>query len=387
MLPEKRPATLPVNHFAEEPHRNTLYAYAPANEETAPSGKYQTELIVLRVYVPDKGQNVLGGVPMPEPELTLSSGETLKGQSLCDATDSQSHTRIKEGLPIRLGEPTALLLNKEIWHALSKPWELKEACNVAAQAVSNCPLPKNPFVATELIQTPKEVENRAAFPARETEEWRGQFSRKFLLQTWTGEGAQGAETSPTKEGGGGFFPNIDNNYERDVLSRTFGKVVVAKGKLPTSPETYEGNPTWPNISSFQDRYTSFCMNESPRSTRVMACKYDQEIPVNASREYTIAVSRAEDRPKNATRFCGVAWIEWSKRGDGEEQPYTNEEWGVLQMRTMLPSKSFGHAAQNVTKPGTDREVMGEYLPTVHYEKEAVLVRKHPGLLMGNPGHA
>ena len=42
----------------------------------------------------------------------------------------------------------------------------------------------------------------------------------------------GAETSPLKEGGGGFFPNIDNNYERDLLSRTFGKVVVAKGKLP-----------------------------------------------------------------------------------------------------------------------------------------------------------
>jgi len=389
VLPEKRPATLPVNHFAEEPARNSLYAAAPANEEKAPSGNYQTELVVLRVYVPDKGANVLGNVPMPEPELTLSAAEgggTLKGQALCDKVDSQSHTRQTEGLPIRLGEPTALLLNKEIWHALSKPWELKEACNVAAQAVSNCPLPKNPFVPTELIQTPKEVANQAAFPATETEQWRGQFSRKFLLQTWTGEGAQGAETNPTKEGGGGFFPNIDNNYERDVLSRTFGKVVVAKGKLPTSPETFENNPSWPTTSSYQDRYTSYCMNESPRSTRVMNCKFDQEVPVNANREYTIAVSRAEDRPTNATRFCGVAWIEWSKRGDGEEAPYTNEEWGVLQMRTMLPSKSFGHAAQNVTKAGTDREVMGEYLPTVHYEKDASSFESSQGCSWANPGN-
>ncbi len=385
VAPEKRPASLSVNHFAEEPARNTLYAYAPANAEKAPSGEYQTELIVLRVYVPDEGQPITGGVPLPEPELTLANGEVLTGQAACDATDSQSHTRKAEGLSYRISEPSSLLLNKEIWHALSKPQELAEACNVAAQQVSTCPLPKNPFVATELIQTPKSIEDPAAYPAKETEEWRGQFTRKYLLQTWTGETAQGAETNPAKEGGGGFFPNIDNNYERDVLSRTFGKVVVAKGKLPTSPETYENNPTWPNISEYQDRYTSYCMNESPRSTKVMDCLYDQEIPTNSNHEFTMAVSRANERPTNAVRFCGVAWMAWSPEGDGEEAPYTNEEFGVLQMRTMLPSKSFGHAAQNVTKAGTDKAVMGEYLPTVSYEKEPATFESAQGCSWNNPG--
>lgn len=382
---EKRPAAYNVNHFAEEAARNTLYAYAPANAEKAPSGEYQTELVVLRVYVPDQGQPITGGVPLPEPELTLANGEVLTGQAACNATDSQSHTRKAEGLSYRISEPSSLLLNKEIWHALSKPQELSQACNVAAQQVSTCPLPKNPFVASELIQTPKSVEDPAAYPAKETEEWRGQFTRKFLLQTWTGEGAQGAEANPVKEGGGGFFPNIDNNYERDVLSRTYGHVVVAKGKLPTSPETYENNSTWPNTSEFQDRYTSYCMNESPRSTKVMDCLYDQEIPTNANHEFTMAVSRANERPTNAVRFCGVAWMAWSAEGDGEEAPYTNEEFGVLQMRTMLPNKSFGHAAQNVTTAGTDRAVMGEYLPTVSYDKEPASFESGQGCAWANPG--
>ena len=104
-----------------------------------------------------------------------------------------------------------------------------------------------------------------------------------------------------------------------------------------------------------------------------------------NREYTIAISRAEDKPKNAVRFCGVAWIPWSKEGDGEEAPETNEEFGMLQMRTMLPNHSFGHAAQNVVKAGTDREVMGEYLPTVHYEQEAVSFEGSQGCAWANPG--
>ena len=382
---EKRPASLPTSHLAEEPARNYVYAYAPANEETAPSGKYNTELVVLRVYVPDKGQPITGGVPLPEPELKLSNGEVLTGQALCNATDAQSRTRHEEGLPTRISEPSSLLLNKEIWHALSKPQELKEACNVAAQQVATCPLPKNPFVSSELIQTPKTVEDPAAYPAKETEVWRGQFTRKYLLQTWTGDSAQGAESNPVKEGGGGFFPNIDNNYERDVLSRTFGKVVVATGKLPTSPETYENTGNWPNTKEVQDRYTSYCMNESPRSTKVMDCLYDEEIPTNENREFTIAISRSGDRPKDAVPFCGVAWMGWSTEGDGEEAPYTNEEFGVLQMRTMLPNKTFTHAAQDVLKIGTDKSVMGEYLPTVHYEPEAASFEASHGCGWSDPG--
>ena len=75
---------------------------------------------------------------------------------------------------------------------------------------------------------------------------------------------------------------------------------------------------------------------------VMACAYDEGIPDNENREYTIAISRAEDKPKNAGAvFCGVAWIPWSREGDGEEAPETNEEFGMLQMRTMLPNRPFG----------------------------------------------
>ncbi len=399
-------------HFAEEPARpnNELYDGAPAankeklvNQETkAQTAEYETELVVLRVYVPNKGMNQLGGVPLPEPELKLSAAEgggTLHGSEVCPKTDSESTARRseqeanKEAPSYRLPELQSLLLNKSVWRALSKPWSLTEPCNVAATAAEIkaagevCPKVKSPLVAAELEQLPRAIENQAAFPATETENWRGQFTRKYLLQAWTGEGPGiGAETSPLKEGGGGFFPNIDNNYERDLLSRTFGKVVVAKGKLPTSPETYENETgTLPATSSFQDRYTSFCMNQSPRTTMVMACVYDEQIPTNENRDYTIAVSRPEDKPKNAVPFCGVAWIPWSREGDGEEAPETNEEFGMLQMRTMLPNRSFGHAAQNVVKAGTDREVMGEYLPKVSYNAEASTFEAGQGCSWSTPG--
>jgi len=127
------------------------------------------------------------------------------------------------------------------------------------------------------------------------------------------------------------------------------------------------------------------MNQSPRSTKVMDCLYDQEIPTNESREFTIAISRTGDRPKNAVPFCGVAWMAWSTEGDGEEAPYTNEEFGVLQMRTMLPNKTFTHAAQDVLKAGTDKAVMGEYLPTVHYEKEPSSFESSQGCSWNTPG--
>jgi len=411
-------------HFAEEPRRphNELYAGAPAadkeklvNQETKKqTAEYETELVVLRIYVPNKGLGALAGVPLPEPELTLANHEVLTGQAACNALDTESKTRMEEQAAnqekpsFRLPELQSLFLNANVWKALSKPWALSKACNVAATAAESaavggiCPNLKEPLAAAELAQEPREVEDRAAFPATETENWRGQFDRKYLLQAWTGEGANvpGSEPSkenggieckaaapgcePAKEGGGGFFPNIDNNYERDILSRTFGKVVVATGKMPTSPESYESEEAWKPSSSYQDRYTSFCMNESPRSTMVMACAYDEQVPVDAERNYTIAISRAEDKPKNAVPFCGVAWIEWNKAGDGETAE-PNEEFGMLQMRTMLPNRAWPHAAQNVVHPGTERTVMGEYLPRVHYEHEASTFESSHGCAWSTPG--
>ncbi len=96
------------------------------------------------------------------------------------------------------------------------------------------------------------------------------------------------------------------------------------------------------------------------------CLADRQLPLDSRRRYTIVVSRPEDRPANATRLCGVAWLEWPARGDGAGDP----DYGLLIMRNMLVSPKFGHAIQRVTKAGTEAQVMGPYFPDSSYSTKA-----------------
>jgi len=179
-----------------------------------------------------------------------------------------------------------------------------------------------------------------------------------LLQQWTGDDAPGAEPTPARTGGG-YFPNIHNNYVRAVLHRTFGKVAVVRGKLPIAPKTPNHRPT---MESGEVRYASFCTNESVKTTRVMDCVFDEEVPTAQDGFYTIVASRIEDPPNNAKRACGAAWIEWSPNGDGFEDP----DFGWFQIRNMIPDVDFNNAVQNTQVPGDELDAMGDYLPNVEY---------------------
>jgi hypothetical protein len=116
----------------------------------------------------------------------------------------------------------------------------------------------------------------------------------------------------------------------------------------------------------QVRYTSFCMNEAPVTTRVTDCAFDEQIPTNRRGIYTIVVSRKGDRPRTARASCGKDWIKWSKRGDGYQDP----DFGWFQIRNMLPSRGFKHAIQLTSTPGDEKAVMGRYLPRLKYYKSA-----------------
>ena len=75
--------------------------------------------------------------------------------------------------------------------------------------------------------------------------------------------------------------------------------------------------------------------------------------------------RPEDRPRNATKACGVAWQVWSPRGDGGR----DRDFGWMQMRNLLPSPTFRRAIQDTKTPGDERAVMGPYLPTGTYYRD------------------
>ena len=139
---------------------------------------------------------------------------------------------------------------------------------------------------------------------------------------------------------------------------------------------------------YQDRYTSICMNESVRTTRVNDCAYDENIPVDANHNYTAVVSRTEDRPANATAFCGIAWIQWSPHGDGASRvgdALTDDDGGFVQIRNMLPDPSFAQAIQNTHTPGDEKAVMGDYLPDTHYAADAAAFQSQQGCDWANPG--
>lgn len=299
------PTAFKADPRSNEPARNTLYMQA-AGDTTG------VRYLVWRDYIPDKGRDIRGGVELPKPELTLADGTVLTGQALCTALTSQED---------RLPDPSSLLIPRAEYDALraSQPG------------------------------------HSAAFPAVNPAAWRVQYNRAYLLALWTGQEIPNL----TKGGTGGFFPNLHNQYARAALSRKLGKVVALRGSMGTTPVTFNGAK---KMSSGQLRYQSFCMNESVLTTRVMDCVYDEEVPLNRKRQYVIVTSRKADRPKNATAKCGVAWIEWSKRGDGGPDP----DFGWMQIRTMLPSPTFQGAVQNTKTPGDEKKVLGKYLPSAKY---------------------
>jgi hypothetical protein len=89
-------------------------------------------------------------------------------------------------------------------------------------------------------------------------------------------------------------------------------------------------------------------------TTVHDCVVDQDIPVDDDGYWTIVVSRAEDRPVNATTDCGVAWLEAAPDDDT-----------ILAFRHLLPDPSFDQAIQHVDV-GSEEEQMGDYYPTGTY---------------------
>jgi hypothetical protein len=304
---ELSPGALPgapdPDQRSNAPRRNVLLTGAANADGRA--------VVLWRVYVPDRGRDLRGGVPLPRPSLTLADGRVLTGKAACDALGSATPSAV---------DPSSLLITREQYEALRYR-------------------PGRP----------------AYFPAEPTPVWRVQYNRAYLLALWSGE----VFPNPPKSGQAGFFPNLHNQYVRAALHRTLGRVVALRGKMATTPRTYAGGRF---LASTQLRYQSFCMNESPLTTRVMDCVYDEQVPLRRGRRYVVVTSRAADRPRNATARCGVAWIRWSARGDGGRDP----DFGWMQVRNMLPAPGFRPAIQSTRTPGDEAGILGPYLPRARY---------------------
>ena len=272
-------------------------------------GKGQ-QSIVYRIYVPDKDQDELGGVPLPEFLLVLHNGQELRGKEACNALQTNQRAQI------------------------------------TTDAIG---LPMTTY--SKLLNQPGKPDT---WPATVPPTWYLQYDRDFLLGIYTGQPPKSLRKST-----GGFYPNLDNNYVRTIINRKHGKVFVLQGKLPTTPKTYHGDEL---MTKGDMVYWSICSNQGFANTRVNDCLFDEQVPVNQNGEYTIVVSRKEDRPRNAYLECGVGWLPMADDGDGA----IDEDATVIQIRNMLASPDFKHAIQNVDEIGKEKEIMGPYLPTSFY---------------------
>jgi hypothetical protein len=165
------------------------------------------------------------------------------------------------------------------------------------------------------------------------------------------------------ESRGGFFSDGNNAYVYAFVSRSFGPVLVLRGRLPDVPETYAGEKVF---TRGQLRYWSLCsVSMQPYGvTDTIGCVNDARLATGRRGWYTVVVSTPADRPANARRACGVTWL-----------PFGARPTAALVMRNQLADPAFRHAVQKVRRPGTERAVMGDFLPRGRYTSTEAFERR------------
>ena len=309
-------AQLKLDDLPTNPEKNTLYTPKTLDNKVA---------LLYRVYVPNKNMNEKGNVSFPRFKVELENGEIKKGQAACDALQAKQ-TPIQKTTTISL-EASLSLFNQQLYDGF--PAQKEPTWYKAFSGVDNikCIYKFDPI------------------------------SKKPISQ------CEGQPVTPKLN----YWATPDNEYVFAMTSRRLGKVIELKGKVPLTPKTYDNNPF---AESYQTRYWSMCTNELI-TTATNACIYDEQIKkVDRDGLYTIISSLPEDRPVNATEECGVHFLPLSPRGSGyvaeDGKAAGHPDLGIFIMRNLLPEPDFYPVVQNVKAWGTEKEIMGDHLPSIKY---------------------
>ncbi len=302
----KRSYTVSVLGQAEpqKPARNTLYA-EPL------SGTFQD--ILYRVYVPDRGRDLSGGSGLPKPSLKLADGRVLTGEALCSELSS-SHNYVPTLMPTGF--------------------------------------------YSALVNTPGK--DPATNPAMPDFGFSKFFNLPNVIARFKSEEQQQAAWAANPEQVGIQYNNNDARYMTGAYSFSYGDVLAIHGRSPSTPRTLNGQK---RASTAQLVEWDLCGIQALTTTKTYRCLFDAQIPVRGKkRKYVVAFTKAESRPKNARRACGVAWLEADPEGDGTGRL----DAGSLLTRNVLPSAGFSKSIWDVTSPFSAREEMGGYYPRGTY---------------------
>jgi hypothetical protein len=217
----------------------------------------------------------------------------------------------------------------------------------------------------------------ATAPARKEPRWEKYWNIKYSIL--------GAFKTPEERAKIPFAGAMDGGGDPTTqyfllhLSRRFGPVYVMRGTMPVFPDTYAGagGRGLEVMPEAQAQYWSLVSCEAAPSGQIVDGLCDMHVPLDADRHYTIVYSRREDRPQNATEEHGVAWIEWSPRGEGIDGPQNRADFGMLMLRIMATDPAWKERPDNVAQPGMEEAVMGPYYPRGYYTTTAEFEAKGP----------
>jgi hypothetical protein len=296
---------------------NTMYA--------GKAGKIQ---MVYRVYLPDVGRDGSGDTGLPEYDVTLANGKRL----------SAAEVRRKLNKPVTKGIPPGMTVEK--WRALCSAPDNDPELKPESTPARNPPVVERYFNNEyNLIGAFKRPKDRAKIDATIATGFGGDPMTLFMFA---------------------------------FVSRCFGPVLVLRGKMPRFPDTFQDKKGkgLAKMTDWECRYWSVIMSEAPPSGMGTDALTDMQVPLDKDRNYTIVVSRAEDRPANATLENGIAWLDWGTRGEGIDDPSNREDFGFLVFRFMYNNPRWKHSPTRITVPGSEPEVMGPYYPRGEYTDRA-----------------
>jgi hypothetical protein len=302
---------------------NTLYA-----------GNDGSELqFVNRIYLADRGWDGAGWAPAASP-FAETGFPTYEGM-LADGTK---------------------LTAEEVVEQFGRPLE----------GATRPPVTAEQWIKLVNAETNDPALDPATAPARAEPRWEKYWNFRYSIlgSFMTPEERARIPAAGAMDGGG----DPTTQYFFLHLSRKFGPVYVMRGKMPTFPGTYAGagGQGLKVMPEAQTRYWSLVSGEAAPSGQIVDGLTDMQVPLDEDGNYTIVYSRREDRPENATLEDGVAWIEWSPRGEGLAGPHNREDFGMLMLRIMATNPDWKERPDNITEPGMEEAVMGPYYPRGYY---------------------
>jgi hypothetical protein len=216
----------------------------------------------------------------------------------------------------------------------------------------------------------------APHPATNPVRWYRFFNTQRLLEPfYAGTSRANLIASLPSNVTGGFYSTPDNAYITAYVDRTIGpnrhghNVLVIHAKMPTHPDTYNRQKINDSADK-QVRFWSMCAYGSYANPPLLpvnsACLFDERVPTTAAGYYTIVVSLPQDRPRNATDQCGVAWMNWGTAGDGQGRKTLD----YLVIREQLDAPSYAQGIDTITTPNTEQRVMGAHYPMDKYMTKA-----------------